>query len=101
MAARLTTEEIDTALAELDGGKDRWVSKGTRIERSYQFPDFVTAFSFMTAVALIAERMNHHPDWSNVYGRVQVGLSTHDAGGLTELDFRLARAMDEAAGRQR
>lgn len=112
MVERLTTSDIDAGLARLnetpDAGADAdadadavWVSRGTRIERSYRFPDFVTAFSFMTEVALIAERMNHHPEWSNVYGRVQVGLTTHDAGGLTELDFRLARAMNEAAARHR
>ena len=104
MAKRLTTEQIGSALDELNGQRDgasaaTWVSAGTRIERTFQFSDFVTAFGFMAEVALVAERMNHHPEWSNVYGKVQVGLTTHDAGGLTELDVRLARFMEDAAAR--
>lgn len=100
MKPRLTTEEIEAGLAALNGsGEALWVSRGTRIERSLQFGDFVSAFAFMTEVALIAERMNHHPEWFNVYATVRIELSTHDAGGLTELDFQLAAAINEAAGR--
>ena len=104
MAARLTTDEIGAALAGLNAGAAdaamHWQHRGVRIERSFRFPDFVSAFSFMTEVALVAERMNHHPEWTNVYGRVDVALSTHDAGGLTRLDFELAEAMNRAAIRR-
>ena len=68
------------------------------ISRSFKFKDFNEAFGFMTRAALIAERMNHHPEWSNVWNRVDVTLSTHDAGGLTELDIKLAAAMDACVG---
>lgn len=68
-----------------------WRQDGNRIRRIFQFPDFVQAFSFMTAVALIAEKHDHHPDWSNCYGKVTIELTTHDAGGLTTKDFELAK----------
>jgi 4a-hydroxytetrahydrobiopterin dehydratase len=68
-----------------------------RLTRIFRFPDFVGAFAFMSACALVAEKLNHHPDWSNVYATVTVALTTHDAGGLTELDFKLAREMDRLA----
>ena len=67
------------------------------ITRSYQFKDFKEAFAFMTQCALMAEQMNHHPEWFNVWNRVEVTLSTHDAGGLTQLDLDLARSMDRYA----
>ena len=67
--------------------------------REYRFADFVTAFAFMAGVALVAERMNHHPEWFNVYGTVRVHLTTHDAGGITRKDLELARAMDALAAR--
>ena len=67
------------------------------IERRLKFADFNTAFAFMTRVALKAEAMDHHPEWFNVYNRVEVVLTTHDAGGVTELDIELARFIDEAA----
>ena len=67
------------------------------ITRSYKFKDFNAAFGFMTRVALKAERLDHHPEWFNVYNRVDVTLSTHDAGGVTALDVKLARFIDEAA----
>ena len=68
------------------------------IARTFAFADFNAAFGFMARVALLAEKMDHHPEWSNVYRTVEVTLSTHDAGGLTELDVALARAMDAYAG---
>ena len=68
------------------------------ITRSFKFADFSAAFGFMTRAALVAEKMDHHPEWFNVYNRVDVVLSTHDAGGLTELDVKLATAMDKLAG---
>jgi 4a-hydroxytetrahydrobiopterin dehydratase len=86
----------EAALKQLDG----WSRAPGRdaIVKSFRFKDFVQAFGFMTQVALVAERMDHHPEWSNVYNRVDVLLATHDAGGVTERDVALARAMDKAAG---
>ena len=74
-----------------------WTRAGNQLERTFQFKDFVTAFGFMAQSALVAERMNHHPDWENVYRTVRVKLSTHDAGGVTEKDFELAHAMSAIA----
>ncbi|KAB2957471.1 MAG: 4a-hydroxytetrahydrobiopterin dehydratase [Rhizobiaceae bacterium] len=71
---------------------------GKSISRAFRFRDFGEAFGFMARVALAAEKMDHHPDWANVYNRVDVRLNTHDAGGLTELDLKLARKMDRIAG---
>ena len=88
--SRLTDTEIDTALASLPG----WTRVGDGIERQYKFADFVAAFGFMTRVALMAEKADHHPEWSNVYNRVEVRLTTHDAGGITAKDVALATAMD-------
>lgn len=68
------------------------------IRRTFTFADFSEAFGFMTRAALAADAMNHHPEWTNVYKSVEVTLSTHEAGGLTERDIRLARAMDKIAG---
>ena len=68
------------------------------IQRTFKFKDFSEAFGFMTRAALVAEKMDHHPEWSNVWNRVDVTLSTHSAGGLTELDAKLAEAMDKIAG---
>ncbi len=67
------------------------------IRRSFHFHDFAEAFAFMTRVALVAERTNHHPEWSNVYDRVEITLSSHDAGGVTPRDIGLAQAIDDAA----
>ncbi len=84
------------ALKDLDGWS---VHDGDRpaIERTLKFADFNTAFAFMTRVALKAETMDHHPEWSNVYNRVSVLLTTHDAGGVTDLDTTMARFIDDAA----
>lgn len=92
MAARLDDAAIARALEELDG----WslVDGRSAITRTFTFGDFNAAFGFMSRVALAAEKMDHHPEWFNVYRTVQVTLSTHDAGGITELDVRLARRMD-------
>ena len=78
---------------------DGWTGGDDFITKVFKFDDFVEAFSFMTHIAIIAEKMNHHPEWFNVYGTVRVTLRTHDAGGLTALDFRLAGVMKEAAAR--
>lgn len=82
--------QIEAALAELEG----WRHVGDHIEKTYRFSNFVRAFGWMASAALCAERLNHHPEWKNVYNRVDVQLSTHDAGGLTKLDFELAKQMD-------
>lgn len=84
------------ALSQLPGWKG--VDGRDAISRSYRFADFNAAFGFMTRVALKADRMDHHPEWSNVYNRVDVVLTTHDARGVTDRDVELARFMDEAAG---
>ena len=86
---------IDKALAGLDGWRE--VEGRDAITRSFRFADFNTAFAFMTRAALMAEKMDHHPEWFNVYNRVEVTLATHDAGGVTELDVKLAAFMDGAA----
>ncbi len=95
MADRLTAEERETALTELEG----WTLVDGRdaITRAFKFKDFNEAFGFMARAALIAEKLDHHPEWFNVYNKVDVTLSTHDAGGLTELDITLARAMNNLA----
>jgi len=89
------------AIREKLGSLDGWVLKDgeAAIGKSFKFQNFVEAFGFMTEVALAAEKLDHHPEWFNVYSRVDVTLSTHDSKGLTELDFKLAAAMDKAARR--
>jgi len=91
MVARLTDAERAALLPGLEG----WTPHPERdaIVRTWRFADFVSAFAFMTRVALLAEKADHHPEWSNVYGRVEVLLTTHDAGGLTMRDVKLARAI--------
>jgi 4a-hydroxytetrahydrobiopterin dehydratase len=98
MSARLTAEEREKALAGLDG----WTAVDGRdaIHRSLRFGDFTEAFAFMTRVALAAERMNHHPEWSNVWNRVEITLATHDAGGVTQKDIDLAGLIDQAVGKR-
>jgi 4a-hydroxytetrahydrobiopterin dehydratase len=86
----LTEEEVQKALAGLDG----WERKDGKLHKTFTFADFVQAWGFMSRAALIAEAMNHHPDWSNVYRTVTVDLNTHDAGGITALDVELAGKMN-------
>jgi len=80
-------------MANLDG----WTVLQGKLHRDFAFADFTEAFGFMTRAALVAERMNHHPEWFNVYNRVSVDLATHDAGGITQFDIELAAAMDAIA----
>ncbi|MFQ5548322.1 MAG: 4a-hydroxytetrahydrobiopterin dehydratase [Woeseia sp.] len=93
MAERLDQSEIQEALAGLDG----WTAEDGKLKRDFRFTDFVEAFGFMTRAAIEAEKMNHHPEWFNVYSKVNVELVTHDAGGITSLDVDLARKMNELA----
>lgn len=86
--AKLTEIEVEQKLGELPA----WELRSGRLHREFTFTNFVMAFGFMAQVALIAEKMDHHPEWSNVYNRVVIELQTHDAGGLMELDFELAAA---------
>ncbi len=73
-----------------------WQEKNNSITRTFEFPDFIQAFAFMTKVALIAEKMNHHPNWSNTYNKVEISLNTHDAGNtITDRDRKLAAAIDK------
>jgi 4a-hydroxytetrahydrobiopterin dehydratase len=96
MAQKLSDAARSTALEALK--EWRIVEGRDAITRTFKFKDFNAAFGFMTRAALLAERMNHHPEWCNVWNRVDVTLSTHAAGGLTELDIKLAEAMDRLAG---
>ena len=95
MRTPLNPAEVRERLAARPGW--RLSSDGKAIERQFKFPDFRAAFAFMTRVALTAERADHHPEWTNVYNRVDMRLTTHDAGGLTERDFALAAEADAAA----
>lgn len=95
MAVKLTDEERDAALASLTEWQD--VEGRDAITRSYKFKDFNEAFGWMTRVAMVAEKMDHHPEWANVYNSIKVTLSTHDAGGITQLDVNLAIIMDMIA----
>ena len=97
MAERLSAEKRTLALSKLPGWRD--VAGRDAISRRYVFADFSEAFGFMARAALVAEKMDHHPEWSNVYRTVEVTLTTHSAGGVTDLDIRLAGAMDGIAGR--
>ncbi|MBI5910537.1 MAG: 4a-hydroxytetrahydrobiopterin dehydratase [Betaproteobacteria bacterium] len=96
MAAKLTVDARKAALAKLSGWSD--VAGRDAIAKTFVFKDFNQAFGFMTRAALAAEKMDHHPEWFNVYKTVAVTLSTHDAGGVTELDIKLAEAMEKIAG---
>jgi 4a-hydroxytetrahydrobiopterin dehydratase len=96
MIAKLSPAERSSALARVPA----WsvVDGRDALHRSFKFADFNAAFGFMTRVALAAEKLDHHPEWFNVWNRVDVTLSTHDAGGLTTRDIALAEAMDRIAG---
>jgi 4a-hydroxytetrahydrobiopterin dehydratase len=96
MAQKLTGDARKAALAKLAGWSE--VKDRDAITRTLVFRDFNEAFGFMTRAALVAEKLDHHPEWSNVYKTVTVTLSTHDAGGLTERDIKLAEAMNRLAG---
>ena len=94
---KLAADDIGHRLQNLPG----WELKNGKLHRGFVFPDFGEAFRFMIAVAAEAERLNHHPEWSNVYNRVTMDLVTHDAGGITALDFELAGRAQQLAGQDR
>ena len=91
---KATQTEIQEALAELGS----WTLENGKLHREYRFRNFVQAFGFMAQVALLAERAAHHPEWFNVYNRVVVDLTTHEAEGITQKDLDLAREMEQIAG---
>lgn len=90
---KLDMDEVARLLAQLPG----WTVEAGKLHREYRFANFVEAFGVMTSVALVAERMNHHPEWFNVWNTVRVDLTTHDAGGISAKDFELAEAMERIA----
>ena len=95
----LSQEEISMRLEELnDACELPWCVEGDYLKKRFAFKSFNAAFGFMTRVAIKAEKVDHHPEWANVYGRVDVALTTHDAEGLTEQDFSMATFMDRISG---
>ncbi len=92
--SRMTDEEVRNSLADVSG----WEMIDGKLHRSFKFENFSRAFGFMTSLALVAEAKNHHPEWSNVYNRVVIDLKTHDADGITALDFELAAAANDLYG---
>ncbi len=96
MREKLSPSQLRAALAKCSG----WRAQGkTCITKRFVFADFNAAFAWMTRVAMLAEKMDHHPEWSNVYKTVNVTLTTHDAGGVSALDIKMARFMNQTAGR--
>ena len=93
-AKKLTDAQIQENLAQVDG----WTIEDGKLHKAFQFDNFITAFGFMTQLALVAESLNHHPEWFNVYNRVTIDLTTHDAGGISELDFQWAKQADAISG---
>ncbi len=91
---KLSEAEVQARLSEIPG----WEFAEGKLHKTFRFASFVQAFGFMTSVALVAEAMNHHPDWTNVYNRVTIALNTHDVGGISALDFMLAKRIEELAG---
>jgi 4a-hydroxytetrahydrobiopterin dehydratase len=87
---KYTSSEVTTAMTSIND----WILIEDRIIKEFQFADFVEAFGFMSRVALLAERANHHPEWSNVYNRVNIELTSHDVGGLSARDFKMASEID-------
>jgi len=93
--AKTTETELAMALSDLPD----WKVEGGKLHREYKFADFVAAFGFMTGAALVAQAMDHHPEWFNVWNTVRVDLTTHDAGGISALDVKLAQSMEQLASR--
>lgn len=87
---KLSENELDETIREMNG----WNLKDGKLQKSFKFSNFIEAFGFMTRIALEAEKINHHPEWSNVYNSVSIKLSTHDVGGITDYDIKLAKIID-------
>ena len=92
-----TSKATDQQIQEFLNSHNKWQLKEQKLHRDFVFKNFIQAFGFMTQAAIIAERDNHHPEWFNVYKTVKVDLTTHDAGGITDKDFALAKAMEDIA----
>ena len=92
---KLSDDALQASLKDLSG----WTISNGKLHREYRFPDFIHAFGFMATSAIAIEKMNHHPEWFNVYNRVVVDLTTHDAGGITARDVELAKLLDGTAAK--
>ncbi|GAA0853006.1 4a-hydroxytetrahydrobiopterin dehydratase [Aliiglaciecola litoralis] len=97
MAEKYSAQQISDALATLNDGKEpeqQWQIEGDKLVKTFKFKSFIRAFGWMSQIAIWAEKLNHHPEWFNVYNRVDVKLTTHDVDGISDLDFKLANKMD-------
>ncbi|HBS26908.1 MAG TPA: 4a-hydroxytetrahydrobiopterin dehydratase [Gammaproteobacteria bacterium] len=96
MVERYTSEEVVLALTELNAGLDAlWGIKNNKLHKQFTFSNFITAFGFMTTVAIQAEKVDHHPEWFNVYSKVEIDLTTHEVGGISSKDFALAAIIEK------
>lgn len=97
MKGKCTISEAEDKLAELNKNNDTpWKMKEGKLNKTFVFPDFVHAFAFMTKIAIHAEKLDHHPEWFNVYNKVEIDLTTHEAGGLSVKDFELANIINKS-----
>lgn len=92
---KLSAQQVDEELQQLPG----WLVSGEKLHREFKFADFIHAFGFMATASMAIEKLNHHPEWLNVYNRVVVDLTTHDSGGITKNDVELARVLDPIAAK--
>lgn len=97
MSDKLTADQRDEALTELKAAGWEEVATRDAVQKTFKFSNFIEAFGFMTRLAMVAEKTNHHPEWSNVYNKVSVLWTSHDVGGLSERDLKLARRTDKLA----
>jgi 4a-hydroxytetrahydrobiopterin dehydratase len=96
MMESYSQDVVETSLKELNNGSENlWSVKEEKLNREFKFPNFILAFGFMTQVAILAEKADHHPEWSNVYNSVVINLTTHDAGGISKKDFELAQKISQ------
>jgi 4a-hydroxytetrahydrobiopterin dehydratase len=94
---KYTSEQIEHALHELNANLDesqQWLIVEEKLTKTFKFKSFIRAFGWMSQIAICAEKLNHHPEWFNVYNKVEVNLTTHDVSGISELDFKLAAKME-------